>query len=91
MANFVSATFTGTGSSESVTDCHFDIAMNFAGTASVDIERKMPDGDWIKIETGITADYNKVAEYPLPVELRLTCTAYTNDVEYCIQATKVRS
>lgn len=90
MANFISSTFSGTGSSEAVKGSKFNIAMNFAGTASVDIERKMPDGDWIKIETGITADYDEVADYPLPVSLRLTCTAHTNNVEYFIQATKAR-
>ena len=26
----------------------------------------MEDGNYIKIETGITADYNKVAEFPGP-------------------------
>lgn len=90
MANFVSATFAATGQSAEIEGSKFDIAMNFAGTASVDIERKMPDGDWIKIETAITADYNQEAEFVLPVVLRLNCTAHTNDVEYFMQATKVR-
>lgn len=82
----VSGTFAATGSSAAVRGRAIDIAMNFAGTASVDVERRMPDGDWIKIQTGITADYNYVAEYPSPVDLRLTCTAYTNDVEYVLQS-----
>lgn len=81
----VTGTFSGTGSSSVCTGRCIDIVMNFAGTASVDVERQMPDGDWIKIETGITADYNKVAEFPASVHLRLTCTAHTNDVEYGMQ------
>lgn len=81
----VSGTFAGTGSSSAVRGRAIDIAMNFAGTATVDVERRMPDGDWIKIQTGITADYNYVAEFPSPVDLRLTCTAYTDAVEYVMQ------
>jgi hypothetical protein len=81
----ITGTFSGTGQSAVCYGKTIDIAMNFAGTASVDVERRMPDGDWIKIETGITADYNEVAEYPSPVALRLNCTAYTNDVEYVMQ------
>lgn len=81
----VSSTFSGTGQSDPIVGRKIDIAMNFAGTASVDIERRMPDGDWIKIETAITADYNKVAEFPAQVALRLNCTAHTNNVEYVMQ------
>lgn len=81
----VSGTFSGTGSSAAIRGRAIDIAMNFAGTASVDVERRMYDGDWIKIATAIVADYNYVAEYPSPVDLRLTCTAYTDAVEYVLQ------
>jgi hypothetical protein len=81
----VSSTFSGTGQSSVITGRHIDIAMNFAGTASVDVERLMPDGSWIKIGTGITADYNYVAEYPANVSLRLNCTAHTNNVVYVMQ------
>lgn len=83
--SLVSGTFSGTGSSVAIRGRKVDIAMNFAGTASVDIERRMYDGDWIKIETAVTADYNEIAEYPSPVDLRLTCTAYTDAVEYVMQ------
>lgn len=78
----VTGTFSGTGTSSVITGRKIDIAMNFAGTASVDVERLMEDGNYIKIETGITADYNKIAEYPANVSLRLNCTAYTNEVVY---------
>lgn len=81
----VTGTFSGTGQSSVITGRKIDIAMNFAGTASVDIERLMPDGSWIKIETGITADDNYVAEYPANVSLRLNCTAHTNNVAYIMQ------
>lgn len=78
----VTGTFSGTGSSSVCTGRCIDIVMNFAGTASVDVERQMPDGDWIKLETGITADYNGVAEFPANTAVRLTCTAHTDAVEY---------
>lgn len=81
----VTSTFSGTGTSSVITGRKIDIAMDFAGTASVDIERLLPNGNYIKIETGITADYNKVAEFPANVTLRLNCTAYTNAVVYVMQ------
>ena len=40
-----------------------------------------------------TAEANTVdttTDWSLPVTLRLNCTAYTNDVEYFMQATKAR-
>lgn len=82
----VTGTFSGTGQSSEVTGRTVDIKMDFAGTASVDIEEKMPSGAWIKIETGVTADYRKIAEFATPSHIRLNCTAHTNDVEYLIKA-----
>lgn len=80
----VTGTFSATGQSSTCTGRKIDIAMNFAGTASVDVERQMPDGAWIKIETAVTADYNAVAEYPASVAILLNCTAHTNDVVYLL-------
>lgn len=85
MADIIKGTFTGTGQSEPAVGQYFDIAMNFSGTASVDVERQMPDGDWIKIEAGITETYNKEADYNAVVAVRLNCTALTDNVEYVIQ------
>lgn len=78
----VTSTFTTTGQSSVIDGRKISIRMNFAGTASVDVEERMPDGDWIKIETGITADYRKVFESPDVSALRLNCTAHTDNVEY---------
>lgn len=83
--SIVTGTFAATGQSAVIFGRQVDIAMNFAGTASVDVERRMPDESWIKIETGVTADYNRIVEYPAPVALRLNCTAHTNDVVYVLQ------
>jgi hypothetical protein len=82
MAN---GTFTGTGQSATVVGRKFDIVMDFAGTASVDIEVQTSDGGWVKIPstgTGITADAVLVCEFVSPKALRLNCTAHTNNVEY---------
>jgi len=81
----VTGTFSGTGQQSVIIGRSIDIAMDFAGTASVDVERLLPNGNYIKIETAITADYNKVAEFPANVTLRLNCTAYTNAVVYVMQ------
>jgi hypothetical protein len=78
----ITGTFSATGQSTPIVGRKVNVAMNFAGTASVDIERQMPDGDWIKVDTAITADSDQVLDYPANVAIRLNCTAYTNDVEY---------
>lgn len=88
MANPISGTFSGTGQSATAVGRKFDIVMDFAGTASVDIEVQTPDGGWIKIPstgTGITADTALVCEFAANKALRLNCTAQTNNVEYLIE------
>lgn len=82
----VTGTFSGTGQSSQVIGRAIDIRMDFAGTASVDVEVKMPSGAWIKAETAITADYCKVAEFAAPSAVRLNCTAHTDNVEYSLKA-----
>lgn len=80
----VTGTFTATGQSETIVGRKVDIAMDF-GTGSVDIERQMPSGTWMKIGESVTLDYNEVAEYPANVSIRLNCTAVTADIEYVMQ------
>lgn len=78
-------TITGTGATAAVVGKNFSIKMDFAGTASVDIEEQMPAGSWIKVATGITADNRQVFESPTSTALRLNCTAYTNDVVWSLE------
>lgn len=86
MAARVLGTFTGTGQSAPVTGSLIDIAISF-GSGSVDVERLMPDGStWIKLETAITANFNKIAEYPAEVNLRLNCTSYTSAITYILRS-----
>ena len=81
----VTGTFSGTGQSSSASGKFIRIQMDFAGTASVDIEAKGHDGNWVKVETGITSDYVKIYDDPLVAEVRLNCTAHTNNVVYSLE------
>lgn len=82
----VSGSFAGTGQSNSVFARRVHITMDFAGTATVDIERRMPSGTWVKIATSVTADYSNGFDFYTPTAIRLNCTAYTNAVEYVLQS-----
>jgi len=81
----VQGSFAATGQSTPVAGSRISIKMKFAGTASVDVEEQMPSGNWIKIDTGITADYRKVFDSPSLSSIRLNCTAFTNAVEYVVE------
>ena len=84
MATVITGTFAGTPTSPEISGRKADIVMDFAGTASVDIERRLPGGTWIKIETAITADAERQKSYAAPTALRLNCTAHTNNVVYAL-------
>ena len=86
MAAPVSGTFQATGPSSGITGSKIAIKMDFAGTASVDVEVLLTGTTWIKLSdaTGITADYYKVFDSPVAETVRLNCTAYTNDVVYSL-------
>lgn len=81
-----SGTISGTGAVGTVAGTKITIKLDFAGTASVDVEEQMPSGGWIKIDTGITSDYRKVFESPTQSTIRLNCTAFTNSVEYTVES-----
>lgn len=78
---------TGTGAAalSEISGVKFDLRLDFEGTATVDLEEKVAGSSaatWIKIETGIAADYRKVFESITTTTLRLNCTAYTNPVAF---------
>ena len=81
----VTSSFSGTGQSATIFARKVHITMDFAGTATVDIERRMPSGTWVKIATSVTADYSNGFDFYTPTAIRLNCTAYTNAVEYVLQ------
>lgn len=80
----VKGTFAATGTSSTITGDYITIKMDFAGTASVDVEEQMPSGAWVKIDTPITTDYRKEYQSGAQSVLRLNCTAHTQDVEYAM-------
>lgn len=82
----VSGTFSGTGQSAVIAAKKIHIRMDFAGTASVDVEVQMPSGSWIKTATGIVADYDMAYHSAAMTSMRLNCTAHTNNVEYTMEA-----
>lgn len=80
----VSGTFTAASqASEAVGADLITIQLDFAGTASVDIESQLPDGAWVVVDTK-TADYHGVFEQGGAVPVRVKCTAHTNDVKYAL-------
>lgn len=86
MADTVSSTFSDTGQSSVISGRKIAIKMDFAtASASVDVEQRI-NAAWIKIDTGITADYSRVFESPIVEALRLNCTVHgttpTDDVVY---------
>ena len=86
MADIVTGSFAGTGQSNPIVARKVHIAMDFAGTATVDIERRLPSGTWYKIATSVTADYIQGFDFYAPTAVRLNCTAFTNAVEYVLQS-----
>lgn len=77
-------TTSGTGALTAVgPNYKFTIKMDF-GSGSVDIEEKMPSGNWIKVVTAITADYSNVWESPAMTTIRLNVTSHTTPIEWAV-------
>lgn len=77
-------TLTGVGTTPIEYGNYMDIMLMFDGTASVDVEVQMPQGDWLKIDVGITSDYHKIFSSASGQKVRLNCTAHTDDVKYAL-------
>lgn len=78
-------TTSGTGALTAVgPNYSFAVKLDFASTGSVDIEEKMPSGNWIKVVTGITADYSNVWESPAMTTIRLNVTANGSTIEWAV-------
>ena len=87
----IKGTFTTTGTTDPIGGRKVGIILDFAGTASVDVEMQMPSGAWVKVPdtgTGITADGPLLLEWPTDVQVRLNCTAHTNNVEYAMMTSR---
>lgn len=83
----VTGTFSGTGSS-TVVECYSAVIdLTFAGTATVNIQWSVDGTNYRTIEA-ITESTQYVFESAtgIPVNLRLNCSAHTNDVTYAVKA-----
>lgn len=81
----VSGTISGTGATAAIVGRKIKVKLDFAGTASVDIEEQMPSGAWVKRTTAVTADNISTIDNVAPAAIRLNCTAFTNNVEYSLE------
>ena len=80
----ISGVFSGTGQSAQWASGSATIILDFAGTATVQIEAYDPDNaNWVAIDSK-TADYVGILEGMGDTQCRLNCTAHTNDVDYCV-------
>jgi hypothetical protein len=85
-------TASGTGAQTAVgPNYKFNIDIDFASTGSVDIEKKMPSGAWIKVATGITADYANVWDEPAMSTIRLNITANGSTIEWAVTPGDLKS
>lgn len=81
----VAGTIAGTGATSAIIGRKIKVKMDFAGTASVDIEEQMPSGAWVKRTTAVTADNISTIDNVSIAAIRLNCTAFTNAVEYSME------
>lgn len=86
----VSGSFTATGQSNGLkTGGKTLVCLNFAGTASIDLECR-PEGTetWFKVKTYVADIVELAGEENLRniIEYRLNCTAHTDDVDYALGA-----
>lgn len=81
----LSGTFSGTATTAAIqVGNKAALSLDFAGAATVELERRIgASGDWKVVET-FTADYEGVIEGGADHWFRLDCTAHTNDVDYVI-------
>lgn len=80
----ISGTFTGTGASAGVPCSKAIIDLTFAGTATVALQWRVDGSNWRTVNS-YTASTQIVFDPEVHVEIRLNCTAYTNNVDYAIR------
>lgn len=79
----VSGTFSDPGQSGTLNDKYIRVLLDFAGTASVSVEVQGHDGNWVA-DAAYTFTADKFLIYYNLAEdnVRLNCTAHTDDVVY---------
>jgi hypothetical protein len=80
----ISGTFSGTGQSAGVSCSKAIIDLTFAGTATVTLEWRVDNTNWRTVQT-YTASSQIVFDPEVNAEIRLNCTAHTNNVTYAIR------
>ncbi len=86
MAREVSGTFTGTGRSNIVTCRSASISMDFDGTATVLVQRRMDGTNWRTVKDGTITTSDELAyDAGAICELSLNCSAHTDDVTYYVK------
>lgn len=76
-------TFSGTGQSDAIRCTRADVSLDFAGTATVEVQRAR-DGTSFKTIESHTADTEKTYEAGSVQWIRLNCSAHTDNVTYSI-------
>lgn len=85
MSGRISGVFSGTGQSDTWVSGSALVIMSFAGTATVSVEAYDPvNANWVIIGSAFTATTVTKYDGYGSAELRLNCSAHTNDVDYCV-------
>lgn len=83
MADIVTGTFSGTGSSPEVAAGRVAIDATFAGTATVNVQWQVDGTNWRTMET-YTASFQAIVD-SMGIPVRLNCSAHTNNVTYALR------
>lgn len=85
----VTGTFSGTGSSSSISSSRVAVHAEFVGTATVSLQWQLNGTDWwIMTDSSGTAltftgSFSAIVD-AIPVPIRLNCSAHTNNVAYAL-------
>lgn len=80
----IAGTFAATGQSAQWCSASALVILDFVGTATVAIEVYDPvNANWVAVSSK-TADFADKFEGYGATQMRLNCTAHTNDVDYCV-------
>ena len=83
MSGKISGVFSGTGQSNTWVSGSAVVILDF-GTGTVAIEAYDPDnGNWVAVSSH-TADYVGKLDGYGACQMRLNCSAYTADIDYCV-------
>jgi hypothetical protein len=79
-------TFSGTGSSDGIKCRVADVSLNFAGTATVNVQRSFDGGSTYRTIDSFTGSAEKTYEAGATCFMRVNCSAHTDDVDYVVKS-----